>query len=898
MSAPARRRIEDLVKTALTIDPTGNTRPPFAPTDDAGVRDEVESRLEEVRTLAQPIEQVVSPADAPQFHKGELLAGRYRIVRHIAGGGMGAVYEVRDEVLGRRSALKTILPKLVSTRQAVVRFRNEVALAQEVTHRNVCRVHDVGRHRNADGSEITFLTMELLDGPTLQQQIKTAGRLPGNEALRIARDVAHGLDAVHRAGVIHRDLKSANIILLPDRAVLTDFGIACGPGTPHERPTEFGAVPGTPAYMAPELLHGGEASVASDIYAMGVVMYELATGRRLPPEQRLKREPRLPTGLNPAVDPVWAAAIERCLRRDPQERFGSAAELLVALEARTRRRTVLLGAGVLAVGSAYGFRTDLRAWASGLPSRRHVAVLPFSTAGSAVDSRAFADGVTETLTSKLSELEQFHDSMWLVPASEVRGRRVSSVEEARKAFGVTLAITGNIQQVGDRVRINTNAVDARTLKQLSSRTVDVQVNELFALQTRVVESVADMLQLAVGEPARRILNTGQTKDPVAYQLYEQAAGRLRRAEAAEVNRAIEELHQAIARDDSFALAYVRLANAYWRRFAFAKEPADADLALRHAQRAVALADGISAPHATLGQIYSGSGRYDEAARSLNTAIELDPANTEALNSLATLYNRQKEFAKAETAYKRAIDLRPDNWIWYNTLGRFYFTQARYDEALRMFSMVSSLIPESAVGYQNAGAVLVSLGRYAEAQANLRRALLIEPTGFAYSNLSVCSTFQGRHREAVSLLEKAVELSPRNHLTWRNLGDAYAAVPALAARAPAAYVKALSLVADALRINTSEPDNWLNKALYEAKLGRVNEAKATMEQVLNGKGLDAAEVFKSAVVLELIGDRREALRRLGFALRSGYSLEQVRKEPELAQLRRDPEFAEIIRKHSR
>jgi tRNA A-37 threonylcarbamoyl transferase component Bud32/TolB-like protein len=292
----------------------------------------------------------VTAARPPVFAAGELVAARYRVVRFLAQGGMGEVYEVEDLELREAVALKTVRPEAAADSMAVERFRREIQLARKVTHPNVCRIFDVYYHRPAGGGgpAVIFLTMELLVGETLATRLRCDGPLPAGEALAIARQICLGLDAAHQVGVIHRDLKPGNIVLVPGRggwrAVVTDFGLArLDGGNDPAAPTltVAGGLVGTPAYLAPEQVEGGEITTAVDIYALGIVLYEMATGTvpfvgdsvLATAVKRLKELPVSPRVHAPHLDPRWEAAILRCLARDPADRFASALDVLAALTA-------------------------------------------------------------------------------------------------------------------------------------------------------------------------------------------------------------------------------------------------------------------------------------------------------------------------------------------------------------------------------------------------------------------------------------------------------------------------------------------------------------------------------------------------------------------------------------
>lgn len=276
---------------------------------------------------------------------GELLAQRFEIVSHLGSGGMGEVYEAQDRDLQTRVALKVIRPDIAANPGAVSRFRREISLARQVTHRSVCRVFDFfPAATTSHGHTVDFLTMEVLRGETLSRYLTREGILSLPAAIPILSQLAAGLDAAHSARVLHRDLKGSNILLTTDaqglRVVITDFGLArthYADNAPHSTST---LAAGTPLYMSPEQLEGGELTPASDLYSLGVLMYEMATG--LPPYQgqsplqvvvkRVKEErPPAPSSVHPSIDPRWESAILRCLAYSPTDRFHSAEELLDAL---------------------------------------------------------------------------------------------------------------------------------------------------------------------------------------------------------------------------------------------------------------------------------------------------------------------------------------------------------------------------------------------------------------------------------------------------------------------------------------------------------------------------------------------------------------------------------------
>jgi eukaryotic-like serine/threonine-protein kinase len=286
------------------------------------------------------------PVSKPTFSPGDIVSGRYRIVRAIGSGGSGEVYEAHDTGLGGTVALKTLRPGLATSAVELERFRREIQNARKVTHLNVCRIFDIGVQASG-GRERFFLTMELLAGKSLAERLKGGAAYDTDEALPVVTQIADGLQAAHDAGIVHRDLKPGNIMLLSPatgriepRAVITDFGIALSDEQGDIRLTQSGELVGTPEYMAPEQADLGPALPASDIYALGLILYEMLTKRRpfdaadtpLGTVLRRRREPPRPLREHlPDIDPVWEATILRCLKREPDRRFSRAAEIAAAL---------------------------------------------------------------------------------------------------------------------------------------------------------------------------------------------------------------------------------------------------------------------------------------------------------------------------------------------------------------------------------------------------------------------------------------------------------------------------------------------------------------------------------------------------------------------------------------
>lgn len=836
---------------------------------------------------------------------------------------MGEVYEAEDQELHERVALKTILPRFSLNDAAQVRFRQEVNLARKVTHPNVCRVFDVFRHPStpdaASGDGILFVTMELLAGETLAGRLAKSGRLPSAEALPIALQLSDALAAAHAAGIVHRDFKSANVMLVPSegggtRAVVMDFGIAhtfapTSPDSVTHTLTSAGEIVGTPAYMAPEQLEGRTITPATDVYALGLVLYEMLTGIR-PFENmslveaamaRLRHPPRSGRRFAGGMDRRWARVIDRCLEYDPARRFPAAADVGRALRQKARPGIPRMAAAwVLAVLALAALLMLLYRPVSirfgGVPSEKHLAVLPFRNIGGDPANELFCDGVVETVTSKLAQLERFQKSFWVVPASE--SRKIKSLEDAERVLGVTLVVTGSMERLGGVVRVTANLSDAHSRKLLASRTIDATTSELPALEDRVWERVADMLDLQIAPEAKRALAAGGTAVPGAYEYYQQGVGYTQRPGVDNLDRAIGLFQKALEKDPVYALAYAGLGDAYSRKYDLTKDPKLIEEARQHADRALELNDKLPQVLLVAARTYGRAGQVDQAIRYLKRVLEIDPASAEAVIALGGNYAALGRMSDAEEAYRNAISIRPGYWAAYTALGYFYYSHGKFDRAEPLFRTAISLAPDNPINYEDLGGTYLLMGRYNDAISVLTRSIALKETAPALSNLASAYMFQRHFDQAVPLLEKAVKLVPMYDALWRNLGDAYMFSANNSAKAPAAYRKALEIVEARLKMGSSNAATLASAGLYAAKLRQFAEARRFVARSLALGPADNDVIFKSALVYELAGDRSLALAAVQSAWKNGYSLEQIRKEPELDRLRRDPRFAAWIRQVSK
>ena len=844
----------------------------------------------------------------------ELLGARYRIGRELGRGGMGRVFVAHDLKLGRDVAIKVLAPGHHDPLD-VQRFEQEARAAGALEHPNVIAVHDVG----TDGGS-PYIISELLQGTTLRDALRN-GPLPLETALDYARQLAHGLSAAHAKGVIHRDIKPENLFITESSVLkILDFGIAKlaaqhaaaadGRTTPA---TQTGAIVGTVGYMAPEQVRGNKVDHRADLFAFGAVLFEMLSGQRA--FSRASRvetayavlndePPPLPRGVPRAVQRI----VRACLAKSPEARCQSARDLEIAIDAVVPRRVAPRRKGPLLLLAALGIAAGLlgasprlRSWLSrtasaSRPAVKQLAVLPFRAVGGGPEADAFAAGLAEMLNNRLQQLEQFQGALRVVSANEVVRERVATARDARRAFGATLALTGTVRWSQDQLALTSELVDTGTQLVLAARDLQLARKDVPELRARLLERVADMLDLELNPGGRPLIRGEPLPAPGAYEFYLQGRGYLQRYDRDNnVQSAIAVFRNALERDPRYAPAWAGLAEALLRRFDLLKDPKLIDEARASDRRALELDDHLATAHETMGLLHSMAGEYEPAIVSFERALEVEPGNVDALGGLARAYAAAGRPRDGELTFKRAILLRPNYWAAYRDLGAFYNQQGRIGEAVAPLRHVIELTPDNYVGYANLAGVQMRLGHLEEATALLERSLALNRTSQAYSNLGTVHYFQKRYRDAAEMFLRAVELDPSDDRTWGNLADASRFVPERASDAVRTYREAAAHAEEHLALNPRDADLRSRLAMYRAASGENEAALREIDQALRISPQDGLVLFRAALVFEQSGKRERALDAVGRAIERGFSREEIEKAPPLDGLRQDPRFVSLNRR---
>jgi TolB-like protein/tetratricopeptide (TPR) repeat protein/tRNA A-37 threonylcarbamoyl transferase component Bud32 len=776
-------------------------------------------------------------ATSGSFVPGQPVAGRFRIVRLLARGGMGEVYEAEDLDLSERVALKAIRAEILDDEQSRERFKREVQLARKVTHPNVCRTFDSVRHVPDAGSDVVLVTMELLEGETLSERLKRGGALAPDEALPLVQQMAAALQAAHDAGVIHRDFKSANVMLERTgegaRAVVTDFGLARGAGVvgvdgkPSAKATS--AFIGTPEYMAPEQVEGGAITPAADVYALGVVMYEMVTGRcpfsgTTPLEimvKRLRERPRSPRLDAAGLDPRWEAVILRCLERDPKDRFASAADVAHALVgasvpaaagsvARRRRRRVALAVAavltVLAIVGGTALRPTPRA-----SSVSSLAVLPLANAGGDPGLDYLGEGIAEGVISRLSQHPRLK-VMARGTAFGFKGRENEPVKVGQE-LKVDAVLTGRVVPQGDTASMELQLVEVKGGAVLWSERYIVRPSAATAVEGEIAARITDRLHL----PS---LVGGTPMDPEAHTFYLKGRYQLNKRTPEGLRQAHVLFGEALERDPDHPLLHAGLADAWTLIGAYTVlPPADS---------------------------------FPRAMAAARQALERDESLAEARTALAlSLFLYEWKWDEAEAEFRRATEMRPGYATGHHWYGEYLIGRGRTAEALAALRRAKELDPLSLVITVDEGRALFFGHQFPEARAACKRALDVSPVFVpAIDCLAMVATEEERYDDAVAGYTEVSRL-------WGS--------------------------------DSGRP----GRIMALARAGRRAEAETLWAQLIAGNRPGYTAQVTLALVQASLGRKDEAFRRLEAArVERSTNIAYLKTDPRVDSLRADPRWAEF------
>jgi serine/threonine protein kinase/tetratricopeptide (TPR) repeat protein len=857
----------------------------------------------------------------------------YKILEKLGEGGMGVVYKAEDNKLKRIVALKFLPPSLTSDLDAKERFTHEAQATSALDHPHICNIHEIGQ---TDDGQL-FIAMACYDGETLKKKIER-GPLPTNEAVGIAAQIAQGLAKAHESGIVHRDIKPANIIVTKDGiAKILDFGLAKLTG--RTMLTKTGSTLGTAAYMSPEQARGEPLDPQTDIWSLGVAMYEMLTGClpfKSDYEQALvysilNEDPKPMREICKEVPQTLEKIVRRAIRKNPEERYQTAGELVTDLEAfragsrlakRTesipvnRRKLVFLAGTAAAVLIVIGLTLFFPHGEDANPVShlKMIAVLPFENLGTSEDEY-FADGLTEEISSRLGSVS----GLGVISRQSTMQYRKSpkTLPVVAKELGVDYALTATIRWVrtgtGQRIRITPHLIQVAGDLQLWSETYDRTLDDIFLVQAEIATHVVGALGVALKEEERGTIDAIPTRNLEAYEAFLRAKAAMS-VDYEETNgrMAIEMLERAVKLDTSFALAHVGLSMAhlsyYWAgfdrtmdRLALCKKALDKAVALEP--------DMPEALGALTAYYYWGHRDYEKALATVNKVAEKLPNDSRISSTRAYIWRRQGKFDEASEELKKAATLNPRDASLMREVGNMLFQLGRYSEAERFFDRAISLSPEAPLTY------IIKSNMYLRWGGDTRKSrevLELVPTVYSpWGNLVELEIYDRKYHAALDRLAKApakaiIEqhgITPATQfsgLVYRFLGDT--------AGSRKSFDDARVYLESELMKRTDDSRLRSSLGIVYAGLGRREEAIQQAERAAELMPLsrDAVEgvypLIALAQVHTLLGNQDAALDRLEYLLSLHapklLTPSLLRIDPIYEPLRGTPRFQGLLAKEKR
>ena len=829
--------------------------------------------------------------------------GPYRVLRELGHGGMGTVLLAEDTRLGRQVALKTVSGPQAGTADGRQHLLAEARAAAAISHPAIAAVHDV---IEVDGE--VAIVFEFVDGETLAARL-AKGPLSEGQAVAIAVQLAEALSVAHGHGVLHRDLKPANVMLAPGGAVkILDFGIA----RLQRRDAEAGGQPrqflGTPGYVAPEQWVGRPADERADLYALGVVLFEMVSGKRPFVEREpfslarasLDRMARRLSSVVPDVSPALDRLVSRLLASDPNlrpPRARAVADELRQLQAPAtpppagRPRWWAWSAAAVVALALGGWAV----WASrptlDLGGRPPViAVLPLENATGDDSNDYLSAGVADSLVTSLASLPSV-TVLSRAAVNEARARRGNPADVARD-LDASFVVAGSVQRAGSQVRLALNL-----LRQDGSMAwadaVEGPADSVFGMQARLAGALGSALSVQMSATDRARLNTPPTSNADALDAYWRGRALLERRDApGNLQRAVVAFSEALRLDARFVDAQAALAEADWELYDTTREPKYVEAAVQASKNAVALAPEDAGVRVALGVTLTRGGRNAEAVQELQRALAAEPNHDEARRYLGRALAALGRVDEAVAEWRKALVLRPNNWQVLSDMGLALYQAARYAEAEAAYRQLIELQPDNVIGYQMLGAVNQVQGNNDAALEYYGRAIAISPVPQALSNMGALYHERGDFARAVDAYRRAIEQRPNAAATHRNLGDSLLRM-GRGGEALAAYRRAADLAEAARAVNPADALNLASLAVYLQKAGDEPAAARRLDEALRRAPADPQVQYRAALVHALAGRSTEALSALERALDLGYSRADAVKADEFERLRQQPRFAALV-----
>ncbi|NIM90718.1 MAG: protein kinase [Candidatus Aminicenantes bacterium] len=722
--------------------------------------------------------------------RGTTFAGRYEIIEELGKGGMGSVFRVEDKMIEEEVALKLIKPKIAADKKTIKRFSNELKLTRKIAHRNVCKMYDLGEKEGA-----YFITMEYVPGEDLRSMIRMTKQLSVGTAINIAKQVGEGLAEAHRLGVVHRDLKPSNIIIDKEgNARILDFGIARS--LEAKGLTRTGVMIGTPEYMSPEQVEGKEANQSSDIYSLGVILFEMVTGR-IPFEGNsaldiaLKHKTEIatdPRQFNAQVPEELSQVILKCLEKEREKRYQSSFEMNSELSriekslAKAKRKVPKIKAAVgeveklkwkklLLYGGAAVVLILLIAGGISLFTGRDkaidsIAVLPLENLSNDPEQEYFADGMTESLISELSKISGLQRVISRTSVMKYKGASKIMPEIAQE-LNVGVVVEGSVLLVGKRVRITVQLIEAAVDRHLWADSYERDLSNILELQRELARSIAQQIKVVLTPEEVTRLTKLPSINPEAFRLYLKGRFFWNKRTGQDLKKAIEHFEEAIGLDPKYALPYIGLADSYSTLPDYISFPPEEAIskAKDSITKALELDKELGEAHSSLAVILSDSWNWEEAEEEFKRALELNPHYATAHHWYAFYLMRRGRINEAIEKIERAHELDPLSLVINRNLGQFYYYGAHYEKALEALQRAFELDPNFVYIHLHFAWVYLQKSMFEEALTALQKERQLSKTWDPYVEawVGVAYALMKRRDEARPILNDFLERAKETYI---------------------------------------------------------------------------------------------------------------------------------------
>lgn len=862
----------------------------------------------------------------------------FKIIDILGKGGMGAVYKAKDLALERFVAIKML--RISQSKQPLI--LTEAKTISKLNHPNIVTVYDIARDKDAN-----FIVMEWINGRPLNMLIPPNG-FSVDKVLRYAKQIVSAIACAHQQHVIHRDIKPQNIMVTADDTIkILDFGIAsliesqssASDQLADSEPTaskDFhlqSTMVGSPQYMAPEQIKGEASDIRSDLFSLGIVLYEMLVGvkpflglnieqisqtiiqgKYIPLAEHIADfNAQKNTETKGEIPEKLMELVDKLLQTAPSKRYQSAEELaqdIAIIDEQVNHKKnwwqqqhwltkslLILPIVSLLSWSIRGVLfppSTQELIARQLVESKKIAFLPFDNISGDPVLQIFSDGVATMLSSDLAEVgyQQGDGTTWVLPTSEIRQLEDVSVEGIYNKYGVDFIVTGTIQHMGSTRSLHLGLVNGADGRQLKSVQLTLDAEKLFEAQSQIRDNVINLLGWQIPPELNQKLAQKKPTFDGAYKHYLAGQGYLYRFDHGDnIENAIEAFKAAIAIDVSYADAYVGLAETQRYKFIQTKQ----SQMLEFIEKTIEQLAVIDSSHLLLSslkaQLMRSQGNYEGAVKLFKQSIQQKPFYSSSYVGLADSYQRLGQQTEAEQVLLIAYQLMPNNNSVLIELGAFYFNTGNYTKALNYFELLAKQAPNNYMAYLNISACLYLMGDIKEAILAAEKSLSIEKSADTYANIGTSYFILKDYDKAVFAYEKMIALNDSNFLNWGDLADAYRFT--YNKKQIKAYTKAISLAEQAIELNPNNKEAIASLAYYYANIDDLEKTNFYAKQISDkDSGVDS---FFIAAAYTRLNMKAKALHYLKLAIANNYSIAEISDSPLLYGLRSEPEFIQLITK---